>query len=262
MKTSFVIQGPLNEISLEGIYHYQKYGEVIVSCYEEDKFGDIPLSKIGRMNFRVVKGAMPRCKVFNGTNLFRQVFTTLNGVQAAQGDFVIKIRSDERYGDIEPFIKTMLANPDCYTTNNIFFKGTPEPLHPSDHMIGARRELLLYSLSLLRDICFCDPNDAHHLTGAHFGHPWLGSFTPEVALFLAFLCAKGVAREINAENMHNFTVEHARLVNIDEMAPYVWSMSLNGVRQHHTTSDELYKVYPSLKSMDEFWTIASRDARC
>lgn len=247
---SIVIQGKANQISIDHIREYQKFGKVILSCYAEDDLSGFYIPD----DVTIVRGIFPTTNVFNGTNLYRQVFTTLNGVQASRSDFTIKVRSDERYGNLEPFLKTLIENPFKYVTNNIYFKGTPEPLHPSDHMIGMNTYFFLGALSEVRDICHKYPSNWHHLQGWQFGVDWLNTFTPEVALFLGFLKFVGLLpKDLEEANIRTF--QRAALVNIDEMKPYLWTCSVDGQRMFHDTSDDLYHTYPSLKSMDEFWTV-------
>jgi hypothetical protein len=161
---TIVIQGPPSEISLKHIDNYRKYGEVIYSTYQ-------PMPKIDGL--KTVIGNWYNFPVYNFGNVAKQVFTTLNGLQVVDTEYVIKVRTDEYYTNLNPFISKMLDNKDKYITNNIFFKGAVEPLHPSDHMVGGRTELLLTGFSRIRDLLFTIMPENRHLSGNDFGIPSL-----------------------------------------------------------------------------------------
>jgi len=245
---SIIIQGPLHENSLKTIEHYKKFGQVVVSCYHNDDTNLLPNDP----DMKVVQSSLPEVRYANSGKLFYQAWSTFHGAYYCDTPLVIKTRSDESWGNIEPFVEKVLANPDQYTSCNIYFKGTQEPLHPSDHMFGCRRDYLLIGLKhiILRSL------NTSIISGYDFNLDWLGPFAvAEVPMFLAFLWGKGIINKVTPQTMNQITFDNTELVNIDEMKPYIWSCTTVNGRKYWTDSSDLYHTYPSLKNKDEFWTL-------
>lgn len=95
----------------------------------------------------------------NQSNRYYQFYTTLKGMQLVDTEYAIKIRSDEYYTDLSPFVEKMLENPEKIVTNEVFFRdprsSTNENfmLHPSDHLYGGKTEDLVNMLRKSVDDC-------------------------------------------------------------------------------------------------------------
>jgi hypothetical protein len=242
---SIVIQGPLHEHSLSNIEYYKTLGPVIISCYENDRVPDLGAGVTVLQSYRPLVPLH-----FNGS-LDVQVWSTLIGLSAVRTPCFIKTRADEKYDNLKPLIDKIQNSNFKFVSNNIFYKGHVEPLHPSDHLFGGNTFIFKRAFSLLHGII----QHVHrpYLLGQDFG-PELGPIGAEVAIFLSFLASHNIAHSVNSNNIHQMTLDHTELVDIDELGPYIWSMSLNGKRMYHSTSDPLYEKYPSLKSKDEYYT--------
>ncbi len=249
---SIVIQGKAHGHSLSNIKRYREYGPVILSCYEMDDLSSFDLG-----DTQVIKSYGPLCNCTNG-NIHYQCWTTLQGLNAVRTKYALKVRSDEKYENLQPIIDTIKANQDLensFVSSNIFFKGKVEPLHPSDHLFGGSTFYLKRAFSILLNVIYNSPNP--YLTGADFGSnvAFLGPIGAEVAIFLSYLISIGYLKFVNQENIHTYTLRFTDLVNIDNLGPYIWSMNLDGNRLYETTSDKLYEKYPSLKSKDEYFKV-------
>lgn len=136
MKLALIIQGPLNQHSLDAIPYYQTLGDVFLSHYQDYVHPTLPIDQVVRNNPDVPPNA------WNGQNVYLQCLSTLAGLQAAirKGgyDIAIKLRSDQSFGDLTKFIYAVNSAPDKYTCSNLHFR--PDRIckfHASDKLVGA-----------------------------------------------------------------------------------------------------------------------------
>jgi hypothetical protein len=153
-KVCIIIQGPLNERSIETIPSYKKYGEVVVSCWEND---DLRLLEKHKKDITLVinkYSEVPHSRLRSfgrhGPNPWiYQCYSTLKGLEATKAHFSIKLRSDESYPNLEEMIKRLMF---WYhkenlihkvITSDIYFRfDAQEKFHPSDHIIAGRTRML------------------------------------------------------------------------------------------------------------------------
>ena len=77
--------------------------------------------------------------IYNNQNVFFQNLTILMGLTCVHTEYTIKVRSDEIYTNLIPFIRSVLMNPRKITTLNIFLRKTDWfPFHISDHIMGGK----------------------------------------------------------------------------------------------------------------------------
>lgn len=165
---SIIIQGPLNERSINTIPEYLNYGEVIVSCWETDDFSKLEkykdkiklvINKYSNINIKKRKTGSQAPWIY-------QNYTTLNGIKAASKYFCIKVRSDESYPVLDPFLNKLRDNRDTknsetglynhykIVTSNIYFRyDWQNKFHPSDHIIGGIKSRMLESFKLSTAYC-------------------------------------------------------------------------------------------------------------
>ena len=155
---SIIIQGPLNSRSLKCIPNYLKYGQVIVSCWQNDD-----LSKLKDVNKEVKivinnVNQLPklRKKRSEKNPPALQFASTLNGLKASQSYLSIKTRSDESFPEIGPVVSRIKKNQQSrdsstkiynwfkITTSNIYFRKDKHfKFHPSDHIIAGNTKRLI-----------------------------------------------------------------------------------------------------------------------
>lgn len=142
--TSIIIQGPLNQRSINTIPEYLKYGEVIVSCWDND---NLSLLDKHKQNIKIVvndyRYIMHKAIKTNQRNpIILQNYTTYNALKQAEGYSVIKTRSDESYPVLDPLLNMLKKNRDSkewhkIVTSNIYFRYDNQfKFHPSDHLIA------------------------------------------------------------------------------------------------------------------------------
>jgi hypothetical protein len=149
---TILIQGPLNEISLSMIPHYQQYGEVVISCWEDDDLNLIP------NHIRYIAKPLPDreskdiCCICPRSTWYWAVNSQRNGAQIIETPYFIKTRSDERFLKLDPFIDTLLKNPNKLVYGNIFARRWEDiAYHIGDHIYAAKTSTMQTALSFLAD---------------------------------------------------------------------------------------------------------------
>ena len=156
-KVSIIIQGPLHSRSINTIPQYLKYGEVIVSCWDNDNLNLIEKYK-GKITLVIndFKKASKLSVRSGAKNPYVfQNYSTLEGLKVAKNFLAIKFRSDESYPVIDPILKKIKENRDSknekgihnwfkLVTSNIYFRFDNEiKFHPSDHFIGGQTSRMI-----------------------------------------------------------------------------------------------------------------------
>lgn len=198
---------------------------VVVSCSEKCDSTDID-----HLPIKIVKSADYFDQKLR--NLKNQIITTLRGLEEARTEFSLKIRSDEYFHNIEPFIKAGLDNPDRYTTCNIFFLPSKYgPLHTSDHLIFGKTEKLK--------------------NGFKYALENLSKFncSIEAFLFSSFLYANGLPVFWDESGSTKCLKNYSFCVDIDLLMPYAYYCGGTGYTDSNYLYDNGYNV--SIKHIDE-----------
>ena len=226
MKVSIVIQGPLNPISIGNINRYKKFGEVIVSHWKND---DVSILN-GVQDIKVVSNEPIQIDPFrNPQNLYRQIITTLNGIKQATGDFVIKTRSDEYFGNLTPFLTAVSKHPQKVACGNIYFRKV-WVRHMCDHVFCGNRELLLKTYCVMKQKC-------DKVVGAKH-------IIPEIMLTTSILEMKGErVQEIYVKRMHQPNekaqmIKNFVLVPIRECTPFLAKIQYPGGRHIYIDKED------------------------
>lgn len=165
---SIIIQGKLNKRSIDTIPEYLKYGEVIVSCWDNDDLSMLSKykDKIKIVINKYSNAKTKQKKTGSQAPWIYQNYTTLNGIKLAKGYFCIKVRSDESFPVLDPLINKLKQNRDTkhpdtgkyqdykIVTSNIYFRYDREnKFHPSDHIIAGTKERMERSFELANLYC-------------------------------------------------------------------------------------------------------------
>lgn len=144
---SVLVQGPLNPISINNIPYYRTIGPVILSCWNTDDIS--PYSKIlTEHNVHVTINPRPTDNPYRQETAYLQVMSIYYGLKNVDTPFVIRTRSDERWGNLDPLIQK--KNKNKIVCGNIFFRAWDSMnRHPGDHLFLGRTDWLLSSYWLL-----------------------------------------------------------------------------------------------------------------
>lgn len=93
----------------------------------------------------------------NQQNRYLHFFSVSLGLETIKTPYTVKMRSDEFYSMLHPFIETLSRYENKIITNDVFFrKATDRPIHPSDHLIGGKTEILKNAFHLAKSYCLSD----------------------------------------------------------------------------------------------------------
>lgn len=246
-KFSLIIQGPLNEVSLNNLDKYLDYlGEVIVSHWKVDKKDLVEqLSTIKGDNLKVVPNtAFIPHTTFNCFNTWYHCYSTLMGLTSATKEYSIKVRSDNFIGNLVPLMEAIERSPNKYICSNLYFRPDRcQKYCPSDQVIGSNTKDLTKTFEIacwrlknqskvlkegfngndqLRNTNFLfNPNLGEQITD-DFNRVTPGSglgVSPEVLLGTSYLAAIG--KETRLDNARELMLNNFEIVKLEDMVPYI-----------------------------------------
>lgn len=160
---SVVIQGPLDDRTYEAIDCYQDFSEVIISTWSEKENYELLYKKRPNSVFKLVTSHYPSeeelQKVWNQGYVMFMTQTLHAGAKASKSKYVLKIRSDELYPNLDKLLENLIQYPDrIHTTNNGFWKTHPYhryevPFSLSNHLILAKKEVIEAGTKLIMEFC-------------------------------------------------------------------------------------------------------------
>lgn len=137
--TSLLIAGPFHKNGLDMLENYvEKFHSIIISTYKDDTNDALITVKnrfLGYSNIQIIENILPCIDGYhNSQNIYLQCFSVVNGLEECNSKFVIKLRSDEYYSNLEDIIT--LLPPNKISTNNVFVRDVSyKTFHLSDHVI-------------------------------------------------------------------------------------------------------------------------------
>ena len=137
---TILLQGVINHKTFNlWIKNYSDY-KVVVSIWEDEDLSDYQIPT----NWKVVKNKYPLVRFRKEANLDYQIITTLAGLSEVEGEWVIKMRTDEYYSNLDKVFKKMKANPEKIVSSSMFFrKYGLYKFHCSDKLLGGTTENLI-----------------------------------------------------------------------------------------------------------------------
>lgn len=131
---SVLIQGPLNETSLKTVEYYSTIGPVVICHWNTD---DVTiLNQYNLTDSVVVRYPEPIPPFLYKADTFMfQVCSLAYGFRNVDTPYVIRTRSDESFGNLQPLIDQFNQDTSKIICGNIFFrKWAIHPCHIGDHL--------------------------------------------------------------------------------------------------------------------------------
>ena len=225
---SIIIQGKLNKRSIDTIPEYLKYGEVIISCWDNDDLSmlDKYKDKVKIIINKYSNAKTKQKKTGSQAPWIFQNLTTLNGLNAASGYLCIKLRSDESYPILDPLINKFKNNRDTkdpstnlykdykIITSNIYFRHDREnKFHPSDHIIAGTKSRMLESFELSNSYCYKPHTKFPEQLIAH-------------AIINSYFDPVNKRRDrVKNENSKELMKKHFDIIRIKDLPNHIWTSS-------------------------------------
>lgn len=233
---TILIQGPLrNSLYKEYLEEYKKYGEIILVIYDDDNLN------IEKQNehIKVIKIKYPDLSnIFNFNNTFLQTYGILQGLKVVNTEFVIRVRSDESYPNMDKFIYNIKNNPEKIHVSNLYsFKDNICKYALGNHIFAGRTHLMLKAFEWALKSCTIDRDlniyEDINLNGGH-GNKVLNFIDKngniiymwsEILQTISFLKAKNV--EIDLNNSRQQIIENFYMTPLRDFPGFKWSHKFN-----------------------------------
>lgn len=136
---TILLQGKVLQDSIDFLIKHYPTANVVVSTWigTDVDFSNLPQS------YNVILSKLP--KEGGHQNINYQILSTLNGLRFVETDYVIKIRGDEYYSNLEYITNQIVMNPNKIHCSSVFFRHWSfMEYHISDHIIaGTSKNLKL-----------------------------------------------------------------------------------------------------------------------
>jgi hypothetical protein len=134
---TILLQGKILQDSLDFLIEHYPHANVVISTWVDTKvdFSNIP------QTYNVVLTKLP--SEGGHQNINYQILSTLKGLQFVKTDYVIKLRGDEYYSNLDYVAYEVAMNPNKIHCSSIFFRHwTFMEYHISDHIISGTTDNL------------------------------------------------------------------------------------------------------------------------
>lgn len=169
-------------------------------------------------NFLLLLAPLP--KEFGPQNLNLQLTSTLNALKRVTTKYVIKLRGDEYYSNLQYIRNSLLVEPHKIHTSSIFFRAWQyAEYHVSDHIIaGTTKNLLTMFESTKYNFDTGKLNISKWKVDGKF-HKWVTTHAPEERITKSYLNAKEPFRFEKVDG-RILMMEHFNILDIDLLQPY------------------------------------------
>jgi len=149
-----LIQGPLDKTSLSYLPYYKTIGPVVISHWNSDDFSLLNYYDIS--GCKIISASPPEKQlIYPRWDTFSFQLTSItNGLKNIDTPHVLKMRSDERYGNLDPIIERFNIDQSKIVCGNIFFKKWDiMNSHIGDHIYIGNTSLLLEAYINIYKFC-------------------------------------------------------------------------------------------------------------
>jgi len=130
---TILLQGKINEETLNLWIKNHSESKVVLSIWEDEDLSSFDIPK----KWKVVINHYPFIRFRPQANLDYQIITTLHGLQYVETNWVIKMRCDEYWSNLDKIFDKMKSNPNKIVSGSMFFrKWGMYPFHCGDKILG------------------------------------------------------------------------------------------------------------------------------
>jgi hypothetical protein len=202
------LQGKILQQTIDFFIKNYPTQNVVISTWIGSK---IDLSKLPH-SYNVILTKLP--KDGGHQNIAYQLLSTNNGLKCVETDYVIKIRGDEYYSNIEYIVNEIAMNPKKIHCSPVFFRHWEfMKYHISDHIIAGTTSNL--KLMFGKTKFYMDNKLVYNFMDNKKYEFW----EPEINLTRSYLMAKEPERW-NKVDGRQLMVDNFEILNIKKLEPY------------------------------------------
>jgi len=209
-----IIQGRLMQDSYDFYIENYKDCTVIISTWVDNVIDFKTLPE----NFIVLLSPYPYD--FGAQNLNLQLTSTLNALERVKTKYVIKVRGDEYYSNLQYVLNSIKVEPNKIHTSSIFFRAWQyAEYHISDHIIaGTLMNMLTMFRESKNNFDTGKVNVSKWKIDGNF-HKWVTTHAPEERITKSYLNAKEPFRFEKVDG-RILMKEHFDILDIELLHPY------------------------------------------
>jgi hypothetical protein len=163
-------------------------------------------------SYKIIFGKLP--KDGGHQNILYQLLSTNNGLKCVETDYVIKLRGDEYYSNLEYIAYEIAMNPHKIHCSSVFFRHWEfMQYHISDHIIAGTTSNL--KLMFEKTKFYMDNKLVYNFRDGIKHEFW----EPEINLTRSYLMAKEPERWGNTDGRH-LMIENFEILDIKKLEPY------------------------------------------
>jgi hypothetical protein len=211
---TLIIQGRLMQDSYDFYIENYKDCTVIISTWVDNVIDFKTLPE----NFIVLLSPYPYD--FGAQNLNLQLTSTLNALERVKTKYVIKVRGDEYYSNLQYVLNSIKVEPHKIHTSSIFFRAWQyAEYHISDHIIaGTLSNMLIMFKESKYNFDTGKVNTSKWKVNGEF-HKWVVTHAPEERITKSYLNVKEPFRFEKVDG-RILMKEHFNILDIELLYPY------------------------------------------
>ncbi len=242
---TILVQGPRHPRGMAMLDTYTKLGKVIVSTWSHPEVTELDT----RDDIFVIAPDFEQPRCFNRGNVYLQALTTYYGLRFVETPWVVKVRFDESFSNLQPFIDSMKANREKLTCTNAYM-GKGYSLNMSDHIIGGEWVDMLGTFTRAKVTCEHKQEwpDKFPPRGEHFGLPVEFVIT-ETILFTSYLAHKAVPLTQSYDEQRKQMREHLNIVPVDLLGEFL--IACNNNNQYLTDPAAVQAYSDGIKTTED-----------
>lgn len=205
---TILLQGKILQETIDFFVENYPTANVVISTWigSELDFSKLP------QTYNVVLSKLP--EEGGHQNMNYQILSTINGLRFVETDYVIKIRGDEYYSNIEYIANEVAMNPHKIHCSPIFFRHWEfMEYHISDHIIAGTLSNL--RLMFEKTKFYIKNNMIYHIKDGVKHEFW----EPEINLTRGYLMAKESERWGIVDG-RQLMIDNFEILNIEKLHPY------------------------------------------
>jgi hypothetical protein len=238
---TILIQGPVKDNEgktfMTGIHNYKELTDKIVLSTWSEQIDEEVFDFVGKHNVLLCSQSED-IQLERTYNIGFQTLSVWHGLQFVKTKYCLKVRTDEKFCNLEKLIERFLQNDNKWVSGCMFFTPKSECLfHAADHLFIARTDKLLKTFESVK-------ND---LEKGIMERNYNNEPAAEVTFTKAFLRASGEEPE---DVRHDELMrKYFDLMNDEEFYPFV--TRFNHGRRTYDHIEYYSYVYRNMKSMDD-----------